>query len=147
MPLLREFNISNIRFKNNKYTLNLSSCEKLENFRCYGSNITQVTFADGVALNTLHLSETVGTLKLVEANLLTNIITSYKAPELNAEGNLVAQKGLYIPKLTDVVVNSTVSAENATAITTINLEGGNLGYDSYLLSSKCKLYLCYQNTK
>ena len=136
MPLLREFNISNIRFKNNKYTLNLSSCEKLENFRCYGSNITQVTFADGVALNTLHLSETVGTLKLVEANLLTNIITSYKAPELNAEGNLVAQKGLYIPKLTDVVVNSTVSAENATAITTINLEGGNLGYDSYLLLQK-----------
>ena len=77
MPLLKEVNLSNVIFKNNNITFDFSSCEKLENFRNTGSNITQVTFADGVALNTLYLKSATTTLKLVEARLLNNLITTY----------------------------------------------------------------------
>ena len=127
MPLLREVNLCNITFKNNNTTFDFSSCEKLKNFRNTGSNITQVKFADGVALDTLYLTNTTTALRLVEANLLTDLITEYKAPELDDNGELIATPGLYIQNLTD--------GKNETNITTFDIQGGKLGYNSYRLLS------------
>lgn len=129
MPLLKEVNLSNVIFKNNNITFDFSSCEKLENFRNTGSNITQVTFADGVALNTLYLTSATTTLKLVEARLLNNLITTYKTPERQKDNTLIATPGLYIQGLTD--------GKKQTLITIFDIQGGNLGYDSYKL---LKLY-------
>lgn len=135
MPLLKEVNLSNITFRNNNITFDFSSCEKLENFRNTGSNITQVTFADGVSLNTLYLSRSTTSFKLTEARLLTNLITKYSAPKQSdpkdLTSRLVAEPGLYIEDLTD--------GKNQTLITTMDIQGGNLGYYSYkLLDLYCK---------
>jgi hypothetical protein len=135
MPLLKEVNLSNIKFKDNNVTFDFSSCEKLENFRNTGSNIVQVTFADGVALNTLYLTSETTTLKLTEARLLKNLVTEYHNPVKNSiTGKLEvaeADQGLYIADLTDK------DNDNATTkITTLNIAGGGLGYNSYKLLEK-----------
>lgn len=139
MPLLKEMNLSNITFRNTAKVVNLSSCTKLRNFRCTGSNITGVTFAEGVALDTLYLSDTITSLSLTEAKMLTELLEEYEHPEANEDGNLVAKKGLYIAGLTDATIGS-----NPTKITSININGGNLGYNSYKLLQKyydsCKNY-------
>ena len=131
MPLLREVNLSNIIFRNQTPTFDFSSCEKLENFRDIGSNITQVTFADGVALNTLYLSDSTVNLKLVEARLLTDLITDEKAPITKKKDNTLAAKpGLFIDGLTN--------GKKQTKLITFDIQGGNLGYNSYKL---LKLYI------
>lgn len=131
MPLLRKVNLSNITFKNQTPTFDFSSCEKLENFRDIGSNITQVTFADGVALNTLYLSDSTVNLKLVEARLLTELVTDDKAPITRNEqdNTLTAKPGLFIDGLTN--------GKKQTKLITFDIQGGNLGYNSYKL---LKLY-------
>lgn len=135
LPLVKEINLSYITFKDSNVTFDLSASEKLQNFRDTGSNITQVTFADGVALDTLHLSSTTTALKLTEARLLTDLIEDYQIPEEkdknNPTGDLVAQKGLYIEGLTDKPVG-----EGSSNLTTLNITGGNLGYNSYKLLQK-----------
>lgn len=128
MPLLKEMNLSNITFVNKNKTINLTSCNKLRNFRATGSNITEVTFAEGVSLDTLYLPETVTSLALTEARMLKDFISVYKVPELNEDGNLVADKGLYVKGLTD-------ASTEVTKITSVNIKGGSLGYNSYLLLS------------
>ena len=59
MPLLKEVNFSNIQISSQSPTLDLTSCEKLQNFRATGSNLTEVKFAEGVALNTLYLPSSI----------------------------------------------------------------------------------------
>ena len=129
MPLLREVNLSNITFKNTTPTFDFSSCEKLENFRDVGSNITQVTFADGVALNTLYLSDSTVNLKLVEARLLTDLVLLNPSDALpitrQSDNTLVAQKGLYIAGLSN--------GKKQTKIISFDIQGGSLGYNSYKL--------------
>lgn len=130
LPLVKEINLCNITFKNENVTFDFSQSEKLQNFRNTGSNITQVTFAKGVALDTLYLSDKTVSLSLVEARLLTNLIEEYKNPELNeATGNLEAVPGLYIAGLTD----GTSTSSN---LMTLSIDGGNLGYNSYKLLKK-----------
>jgi hypothetical protein len=132
MPLLKEVNLSNIRFKENNPTFDFSSCEKLENFRNTGSNITQVSFADGVALNTLYLTNETKVLKLTEARLLTNLVETYVNPVKNTSTSKLEvaeeNRGLYIADLTDKD-----NANATTNITTLNIAGGGLGYNSYVL--------------
>lgn len=130
LPLVKEINLCNITFKNENVTFDFSQSEKLQNFRNTGSNITQVTFADGVALDTLYLSDKTVSLSLVEARLLTDLIEKYENPTLNeATGNLDAHPGLYIAGLTD----GTSASSN---LMTLSIEGGNLGYNSYKLLKK-----------
>ena len=128
MPLLKEVNLCNVTFKNQNNTFDFSSCEKMTNFRNTGSNITQVTFADGVALDTLYLTNTTTALKLTEARKLTDLITEYEHPVADEDGNLVANKGLYIAGLTDKSKD-----EAKTNITAFDIQGGALGYNSYKL--------------
>ena len=127
MPLLKEVNLCNITISTGAPTLDLTSCEKLQNFRATGSNFTQVSFAEGVALHTLYLPGSITRLELTEANLLRNLLTTYKYPERNALGQLEAEKGLWIDGLFDA---------NTTSINVLNLKGGSLGYDSYKLLNK-----------
>ena len=129
LPLIKEINLCNITFKDENVTFDFSKSEKLQNFRDTGSNITQVTFADGVALDTLYLSDKTVSLSLTEARLLTDLIEQYENPVADANGNLVAKKGLYIKGLTD----ETISSSN---LMTLSIEGGNLGYNSYKLLKK-----------
>ena len=126
MPLLKTVNLSYITFNDAAPTYNFASCEKLEDFRAIGSNITNVTFADGVALRTLYLPDTIKTLNLVEATKLNNIVTTLV--ERNDLQLTDVTPGLYIPGLTDRAANQAVSS-----IEQLSLIGDCLGYDSYKL--------------
>ena len=125
LPLLKYMNMCNVQIKDAGSSLNLTSCEKLENFRATGSNITEVQFAEGVALNTLYLPESITALRLTEARLLKNLITEYHAPVLNAEGDLVAEPGLYLENMFE--------GNGVTNISILNILGSGLGYNSYKL--------------
>lgn len=132
MPLLKEVNMSNIQFNAASPVLDLTSCEKLENFRATGSNLINVQFAKGVALNTAYLPTSITNLELVEANLLKNIITEdeYKNPTRDDEGNLHANPGLYLQGFFD---KTSTGDKGDTVIASLNIAGGGLGYDSYKL--------------
>jgi hypothetical protein len=133
MPLLKEANFCNIQIKDNGPVLDLTSCEKLENFRATGSNFAQVKFAEGVALNTLYLPYTITSLQLKEARLLTKIVDIYEYPERQADGTYVMKEGkdgLFIEGITN---DDTTKALN---LHTLALEGDNMGYDSYRLLTK-----------
>ena len=125
MPLLKKINLSYIKFNDASPTYNFTSCEKLEDFRAIGSNITNVLFADGVALNTLYLPESIKRLELTEATKLNNIVTNFRTRKDSI--NQDVYPGLYIPKLTD---NSDTPTSN---IEVINIIGDHMGYDSYKL--------------
>ncbi len=138
LPLLKEMNLCNITINagSSEPTLDLTSCEKLENFRATGSNLTSISFADGVSLNTLYLPSTITSLKLSEANLLTKLIKTYVQPTKDYTTNLVnAEPGLFIEGLFDTSVSS--------KLTTIDFSGGGLKYGSFDLVEK--LYKTYKN--
>lgn len=129
LPLLKEANFCNIGLVN-ETALDFSSSEKLENFRATGSsNITSIAFADGVALNTLYLPASVGSLSLTQANLLTDLIGhdsdhAYTTPTLNTTTDqLEATEGLYLEKF----------FEGGSKLNTIKFVGGALSYNSYII--------------
>ena len=143
LPLLKEANFCNITLTAEK-PLDLSASQKLENFRATGSSgITGVTFAKGVALNTLYLPSGIGTLSLDEATLLTDLIgytdkegtvvKPYTVPNM-VDGNLQATPGLYLENF----------FTGRSALNTINLQGGALGHNSYRLLKR--LYDIYHGT-
>ena len=131
LPLLKELNLSNIQINAASVggtTLDLTTCEKLENFRATGSNFENFTFADGVALNTLYLPSSTKQLILREARLLKNLIDDYETPEYdNVSQNLNAKPGLWIEGFTDT---------GNTNLIEIELAGGGLKYDSYKLLNR-----------
>lgn len=127
MPLLKEVNFCNIQVNRGTPTLDLESCEKLENFRATGSNLTDVKFAEGVSANTLYLPPSVTSLVLTEARMLKNLITEYEYPVKDAEGKLIAKPGLYLQGMFE---------SGQTNIAKMNIFGGGLGYDSYKLLNK-----------
>jgi len=130
MPLLKEANFSNITISTTSPVLDLTSCEKLEDFRATGSNFAQVKFASGVALNTLYLPKTITTLELNEAKLLNNIVEKYQYPIRQNDGNYkMEQTGLYIEGLTDETLDTT-------SLNAISITGDAMGYDSYKLLTK-----------
>ena len=130
MPLLKEANFSNITISTTSPVLDLTSCEKLEDFRATGSNFAQVKFAPGVALNTLYLPDTITTLELNEARLLDNIVEEYHYPVRQPDGTYrMEHDGLYIKGLTDGTATTTY-------LSTLVIEGDNMGYDSYKLLTK-----------
>ena len=139
LPLLKEANFCNITLTAEK-PLDLSQSDKLENFRATGSsNITGVTFAKGVALNTLYLPSNIGTLNLDSAELLTDLIgyseeTKYEVPQ-NVNGNLVAKPGLYLEGFFD----------GESSLRNLCLKNSALGYNSYRLVKH--LYDKYANTQ
>lgn len=135
MPLVKEINLCNINFKKDQGALDLTKSEKLEVFRNTKSNIPRVNFAPGVALNTLYLTNRTNYLSLIEANLLTKLITNYAYPKQNRDTGkleiLDKNRGLYIQDLTDAE-----DGKEKTEIRTFDIRGGNLGYNSYELLRK-----------
>ena len=85
--------------------------------------------------NTLYLTNRTNYLSLIEANLLTKLITNYVYPEKNSiTGKLEIldeNRGLYIQGLTDAE-----EGKEKTEIRTFDIRGGNLGYNSYKLLRK-----------
>ena len=136
MPLLKEMNVCNITVNSAVGTpaLDLTSCEKLQNFRATGTNFEDIQFAEGVALHTLYLPNTIKSLKLTEAKLLTKIIENYQTPVKNSSGDLVAEPGLYVQGLTDIPDDQLT--QGTSAINTISFVGDALGYDSYKILYK-----------
>ena len=127
--MLKELNLCNIQVNTTNGTastsLDLTTCEKLENFRATKSNFEDFTFADGVALKTLYLPSNLKRLVLREARLLTKLIDKYQQPVYDATTNsLIAEQGLWIDDFMD---------NNRTQLTEIEIAGGGLGYESYRL--------------
>ena len=118
MPLLKEMNISNIHLSTEK-TLDLTKSEKLETFKGINTQgVTDINFADGVALSTLYLPSEVTELKLIEANLLTNLIK-----EITDSNGILVEKGLYLEGFFD--------KNNVSKLNTINIRGSSLKTASY----------------
>ena len=137
MPLLKEVNFCNITVSTKAGgtpSLDLSLSEKLENFRATGSNLTDVSFAPGVALNTLYLPASVTKLELVEARLLNNVIENYEVPVKNNAGEIIAKPGLFVDGLTNL--KDGLSDEKVTDIAHFNITGDYFGYGSYELMQK-----------
>ena len=131
MPLLKEVNLCNITIKANGSdpTFDFSTCYKLENFRATGSNIAQVDFAKGVALNTLYMPATTKSLSLVEANMLTSVLKEYTPPVKNEVTNaLQAIPGLYL--------ESFFEENPSSQLNQLNLKNGKLGYGSFDLFTR-----------
>lgn len=137
MPLLKEMNVSGITVNTAVGTpaLDLTSCEKLENFRATDSNFEDIKFAEGVALNTLYLPQSVRSLSLTEAKLLNNIIETYERPEKDETGELIANPGLYIEGLTNATEDQ-LNSNSTISMDTISIVGDAFGYDSYKLLTK-----------
>lgn len=130
LPLLIEANLSNIQFQSDQ-VIDLSKSPKLQNFRATNTNLTQVNFADGVALNTLYLGNTLTRFTLAQASNLNNIIEEYSYPR-RINGEYVAEEGLYIQGLTDRK-DTDVTTSN---ISYLSIKDDALGYDSYKLLKK-----------
>lgn len=104
-------------------SVDLSSCEKLKEFRALGSNIAGVGLADGAQIEILHLPGTTSSLNFIELTNLTQVIDSPR----DGEGKI--RKGLYIEGLTD-------NAATKTKVNTYTAIGGKLGYGTYSLLAK-----------
>ena len=134
MPLLKSVNISNLSAFSRE--LNLTGSSKLQEFRALGSIIERINFAPGAPLHTVHLPDTMTTLSLVQHQDLKNIITS--APEVVKEDAEIAGKynyqdpatyrGLYIKGVTDYTSANLGAGHN---LSTYEVQGGGLGYNSY----------------
>ena len=104
------------------WTIDLTGSEKLKTFRALNTHLTGVSLAEGVLIETLHLPNTISFIKLVEPVALNGVLTNPK----NSEGKF--NKGLYIDGITDAT-----NYDKDINITTYDIIGGNLGYDSYKL--------------
>lgn len=139
-PLLKEVVFTNVIIEGNtNQTLDFQSSEKLEIFRALGMNLAGIKFADGVALHTLHLPDSITDLTLKEARNLHGLITHYEDPVKDISGKWIAQKGLYIKNLTDQTGDAM-----KTNITKFEIIGGNFNYDTYDLLNK--LYYIKEHT-
>jgi hypothetical protein len=147
-PLLEKVNLDGIQLGGKagetlKTTFDFSSSEKLKHFEALNTNITGVTFAEGVALNTLYLPKSISMLKLVEARKLTNLIDTKPMPGTREEyyaWNPEEHEGLYIDGLTNYINYEAVPSIEYSPIGIYHLNGGNLGYGSYrILNTLYKL--------
>lgn len=131
MPLLEEFCLSGVMAKSDGtgVTYNLKDSEKLRSFRALRTDLTSVTFAEGVALHTLYLPYSIKDLILTEAKNLTKLLTTtYPVTKGEKTGEYICAEGLYIESLFD---NSP-----KTQIDTLSLDNVALGYDSYRLAKQ-----------
>lgn len=115
-------------------TLDVAGSEKLQEFRALNTLLPNVYFADGSPLHTVHLPSSLQTLKLVELDNLTNILSS-KPIVATLDSNGVAEyadpdtyKGLYLEGITDYV-----SGKPGHKLSQLIIQGGSLGYNSYTI--------------
>ena len=153
--LLKQAIFSNMTTFNK--SVDMRGSEKLEEFRALNTALQSVYFASGSPLHTVHLPRSITVLELVEHNDLTNILTSVPVvakwvdktthetvATTSAEYNALVDKsnieveyapaadyrGLYLENITDYN-NSLVNTGHN--ISTLVIEGGKLGYGSYVI--------------
>lgn len=102
--------------------LDFSGSEKLKTFRALNTQISGVSLARGVQIETLHLPNTTTNIILAEPVALQGILSS----PVDGEGKF--NKGLFIEGIT----NATDLTKNIKMLT-YEIVGGNMGYDSYKL--------------
>lgn len=131
MPLLEEFCLSGVMATSDGsgVTYDLSKSEKLRSFRALRTDLTGITFAEGVALHTLYLPHSIKALNLVEAkNLKKLLTTTYPVTKGEKTGEYICAEGLYIESL--------FGDSPTTQIDTLSLDNVALGYDSYRLAKQ-----------
>lgn len=136
MPLLKMVNLSRLsQFKKEMY---FTGSAKLQEFRALGSAIERVNFAPGSPLHTVHLPSSMTTVVLMQHKNLNKILTSPPVVVLlnNETGKYDYQdpesyRGLYIEGVTDY--NAETQAHIGHKLTNIAIEGGGLGYNSYII--------------
>ena len=126
MPLLKSVNISNLNMFDRE--MNFTQSKKLREFRALGSILQRVNFAGGAPLDTVHLPSTMNTISFIKNKNLDTILTS--KPEDTETHNLLHTPGLYIEGVTDY---SPFMAGTGHNISTYEVDGGNLGYNSYII--------------
>lgn len=82
-------------------SIDLSGCLKLEIFKALGTQIPNVTFANGNILKRVYLPNTINNLTLLQPLSLTTLITNKNNAKDNVDDNI----GLYIQDLTDKLDN------------------------------------------
>lgn len=130
LPLLEEFCMSGVDSGvSGGITYDLSASEKLRSFRALRTDLTGITFAEGVALDTLYLPNGMKAIELVEAKNLTKLLTTtYPVTKGDAVGEYICEKGLYVESL--------FGDSATTQIDTLKLNNVGLGYDSYRLAKQ-----------
>lgn len=131
MPLLEEFCLSGVMATSDGsgVTYDLSKSEKLRSFRALRTDLTGITFAEGVALHTLYLPHSIKALNLVEAKNLKKLLTTkYPVTKGEKTGEYICAEGLYIESL--------FGDSPTTQIDTLSLDNVALGYDSYRLAKQ-----------
>lgn len=131
MPLLEEFCLSGVMATSDGsgVTYDLSKSEKLRSFRALRTDLTGITFAEGVALHTLYLPHSIKALNLVEAkNLKKLLTTTYPVTKGEKTGEYICAEGLYIESL--------FGDSPTSQIDTLSLNNVALGYDSYRLAKQ-----------
>lgn len=124
-PLLEYINFS--KLANYVGALDFSKSEKLSTFRGLGSGITGLKLADGVQLHTCYLPASVTAISFTQANELSNILDD---TPVSIDGEW--EQGLYIEGLTNKLHLNDYS-NTTTNITSLYLDGGKLGTESYRL--------------
>ena len=130
-PLLEVINLSNLRGLN--FLLDVRSPSKLKEFRALGTRLTNVVFADGAPLNTVHLPNTVSTLQFVKNKNLTRILTETPVVADIVNDELVyrdhaSYEGLFVDGITNYNENN---QGTGSSIVLLRFEEDNMGYDSY----------------
>lgn len=135
--------------------INLRGSEKLQEYRGLGTKIKVVQFANGAPLHTVHLPKTTTIVELIESKNLTNILTSKpvvaKWVNKDTQEEIAVSKssditdfdavevvytdpslyrGLYLEDVTDYT-SANVGAGHA--ISSLTIEGGGLGFNSYTI--------------
>ena len=108
--------------------IDVTGSEKLKEFRALGTNISGVTFADGVQADTIHLPDTVTFLEFNTPVALKNIVEKIEVKEIDEKtGYNIYKPGLYVQGVTDA------QKADKTLINKYVINKGNMGYDSYKL--------------
>lgn len=139
-PLLRQVILSQISSLTGG--LNFSGSSKLNEFRALGTGLTEIVFAAGAPLRIVHLPKTIGNFEIQRASDLTKLLTSKPVVGTYENGVFTyndpsTYEGLYIEGVTDLDLNA-IPRDNGGnpighAITRLNIIGGNLKYNSYIL--------------
>lgn len=141
LPMLTNLNLSNIKFKLDEgvttTTINVSGSSSLQILRATGTNISDISFADGVSLHTLYLPASLVNLKLTQANNLTTFIDQATMPTVQTDGSI--ERGLFIEGFV-----SSGDKMDTSSLNSINIAGNALNYGSYKILQR--LYNTYYNT-
>lgn len=140
-PLLQKIVLTNVgSLRNTGY--NFSGSGKLNEFRALGTGITEVVFASGAPLGTVHLPNTITGFDIEQAANLNKLLTTKPVVGEMVNGEFIYKnpseyEGLYIEGVTDLDINNvpvnSYGRPFGHALSRLSIIGGNLKYNSYIL--------------